>query len=102
MLVFYNDAAGGCWAGASRRSGSWRPSSGARRSAPSTTRASRSTRELPLTIALRGGRPAHARFRIRALEGAEHEIEVSAMPIDAAEGSAARWSFFWPDGDEEA
>ena len=33
--------------------------------------------ELPLTVALRRNRPSLGRFRIRALDGAEHEIQVT-------------------------
>ena len=52
--------------------------------------------DLPLTIALRKGRPAHARHRIRSLDGEDHEIEVSAMPILAAGGSRGAMAIFWP------
>lgn len=51
---------------------------------------------LPLTIALRQGRPAHAEFQIRSLDGGEHEIEVSAMPIVASGGSRGAMAIFWP------
>ncbi len=51
---------------------------------------------LPLTIALRNGSPAHAGLRIRAFDGAEHDIEVSALPIVSAEGSRGAMAFFWP------
>ena len=52
--------------------------------------------ELPLTIALRNGSPAHAGLRIRAFDGAEHDIEVSALPIVSAEGARGAMAFFWP------
>jgi PAS domain-containing protein len=52
--------------------------------------------ELPLVIAIREGRPAHADFRIRAADGAEHEIEVSAMPLMTTEGSRGGMAIFWP------
>lgn len=52
--------------------------------------------ELPLTLALRQGQPAHARFSIRSLDGAEHEIEVSAMPIVATGGQRGAMAIFWP------
>jgi hypothetical protein len=57
--------------------------------------------ELPLTIALRQGRPAHADFRIRSLDGKDHEIEVSAMPIVTAGGSRGAMAIFWPVHDEQ-
>jgi PAS domain-containing protein len=52
--------------------------------------------ELPLTIALRKGRPAHATHHIRSVEGADHEIEVSAMPILSGEGARGAIAIFWP------
>jgi PAS domain-containing protein len=57
--------------------------------------------ELPLVIALRNGRPAHANFKIRSLDGTEHQIEVSAMPIVAAGGSRGAMAIFWPVEDED-
>jgi PAS domain-containing protein len=57
--------------------------------------------ELPLVIALRKGRPAHDDFKIVSLDGAEHQIEVSAMPIVAAGGSRGAMAIFWPIEDED-
>jgi PAS domain-containing protein len=57
--------------------------------------------ELPLTIALRQGTPAHARHRIRSLDGKDHEIEVSAMPIVTTHGSRGAMAIFWRVHDEE-
>jgi PAS domain S-box-containing protein len=57
--------------------------------------------ELPLTIALRQGRPAHANHRIRSLDGKDHEIEVSAMPIVATGGSRGAMAIFWPIGEQK-
>jgi PAS domain-containing protein len=51
--------------------------------------------ELPLTIALRKGRPAHAQHRIQSLDGQEHDIEVSAMPIITGEGARGAIAIFW-------
>jgi PAS domain-containing protein len=58
--------------------------------------------QLPLTIALRKGRPAHANFRIQSLDGTEHDIEVSAMPIVATSGSRGAMAIFWPIHDEDS
>jgi PAS domain-containing protein len=52
--------------------------------------------DLPLTIALRQGRPAHAHFTIRSMKGDEHAIEASALPILASEGTSGALVFFWP------
>jgi PAS domain-containing protein len=55
--------------------------------------------QLPLVIALREGRPAHANFRIHSAAGEEHDIEVSALPISAEEISGAI-AIFWPRHDD--
>jgi PAS domain-containing protein len=52
--------------------------------------------ELPLVVSVRRGRPAHARFTIRAADGAEHEIEASALPIVTPHGSRGAITVFWP------
>jgi PAS domain-containing protein len=51
--------------------------------------------DLPLTIALRQGKPAHANHRIRSLDGKDHEIEVSAMPIVTTHGARGAMAIFW-------
>jgi PAS domain-containing protein len=55
--------------------------------------------ELPLVLTIREGRPAHAELRIRSADGAEHEIEVSALPILTPHGSRGGIAFFWPSKD---
>jgi PAS domain-containing protein len=52
--------------------------------------------ELPLVVAVRQGRPSHARFTIRSTDGDVHEIEVSAFPILTAHGSQGGMAIFWP------
>lgn len=51
--------------------------------------------QLPLMIALRHGRPAHARFTIRSLKGVDTEIEAAAVPILTVEGTRGAMVFFW-------
>jgi PAS domain-containing protein len=51
--------------------------------------------ELPLTIALRHGRPAHARLWIRSMQGVSHDIEAAAVPILTVEGTRGAMVFFW-------
>jgi hypothetical protein len=46
-------------------------------------------------MALREGRAVHDDFRIRAFDGAEHDIEVSAMPIQTSGGSQGAIAIFW-------
>jgi PAS domain-containing protein len=53
--------------------------------------------ELPLTTALREGRPAHAEFCVRAADGEIHRIAASAMPIIGhAAGASGAMVIFWP------
>jgi PAS domain-containing protein len=51
--------------------------------------------ELPLTIALREGRPAYGRFRISADPGLI-EIEVNALPLIGPAGNHGALVVFWP------
>jgi PAS domain-containing protein len=57
--------------------------------------------ELPLTIALRRGRPGHARMEITGADGEDHRIAVSAMPIEARGGQQGAFAIFWPLGDDD-
>jgi PAS domain-containing protein len=54
--------------------------------------------ELPLVVAVRDGRPAHAEFEIRSADGARHRVEASAFPILTAHGSQGGIALFWPAG----
>ena len=51
--------------------------------------------QLPLTIALRRGRPSHARLRIRSMQGIESDIEAAAVPILTVKGTRGAMVFFW-------
>ncbi len=52
--------------------------------------------DLPLVVAVRRGRPAHATFKIRAADGTMQAIEASAFPILTAHGSQGAIAVFWP------
>ena len=59
--------------------------------------------DLPLTRALRDGRPAHAEFRVRDSKGEKHKIAASAMPIVGnANGASGAMVIFWPVDPEQA
>ena len=59
--------------------------------------------ELPLTQALRDGRPAHAEFSVRSVNGKHHKIAASAMPIVGnATGASGAMVIFWPLDAEHA
>lgn len=52
--------------------------------------------ELPLGVALRERRPCHLQLRVRALDGAERDIEVTALPLRGhANRFAGAVAFFW-------
>ena len=55
--------------------------------------------EIPITTAIRDGRPAHGEFWIRSANGSK-PIEASAFPIVASEeGSSGAMILFWPPSD---
>jgi PAS domain-containing protein len=58
--------------------------------------------ELPITLALRRGRPAHSRLCVRSVDGMSHEIEASAMPMLTGSGQRGAIVFFWPREEEAA
>jgi len=51
--------------------------------------------ELPLTVALRDGRPAHGRFCIRSADGREHTIEASAFPLIGSDSEESGAMILW-------
>ncbi|MGE5745994.1 MAG: PAS domain-containing protein [Solirubrobacterales bacterium] len=55
-----------------------------------------SIEELPLTIAVRQGRPGHARMKITGADGSDHDIEVSALPIVSGGSQHGAFAIFWP------
>ena len=57
---------------------------------------------LPLTLALRDGSPAHASVHIHSFSGRVYEVEVSALPIVTGEGARGAMAFFWAQGESEA
>ena len=52
--------------------------------------------ELPLVVAVRNNRPAHANFEIRSTDGHLHSVEVSAFPILTPHGTHGAIAVFWP------
>jgi PAS domain S-box-containing protein len=101
VLIFYNEAAGGLLGRRFEEVGRMEPEEWGTVFGPFDLEGNRlDIEELPLTIALRGGRPAHSRFRIQALDGREHWIEVSAIPITTTAGTSGAMAVFWTDGDE--
>ncbi len=58
--------------------------------------------ELPLVVAVRNGRPAHADFEIRSTDGTRHTVEASAFPILTAHGTRGAIAVFWPTAGDGA
>jgi PAS domain-containing protein len=52
--------------------------------------------EQPLTTMLRHNRAAHAQHRIRSVDGAEHAVAVTGLPIIGADRFQGAMIFFWP------
>jgi PAS domain-containing protein len=102
MLVFFNEAAGVLFGKRFEEVGKMGPGEWGSVFGPFDTDGNPIPfEELPLTVALRRGRPAHSSFRIRSLDGKEHDIEVSAMPIVATGGSRGAMAIFWPAENDE-
>lgn len=49
----------------------------------------------PLTAMLRHNRAAHARHLIRSIDGTEHTVEVTGLPIIGADRFQGAMVFFW-------
>ena len=99
VLLFYNEAAGALLGIPFEEAGRMEPDEWGTRFGPFDAEGRPiPIDELPLTIALREGRPYHASLRIHSADGHDHEIEVSALPITAEETSGAM-AIFWPAGE---
>jgi PAS domain-containing protein len=96
VLLFYNEAAGALLGLPFEEAGRMKPDEWGTRFGPVGADGDPIPFDrLPLTVALREGRPAHSNFRIHAADGEDRDIEVSAFPIAAEETSGAM-AIFWP------
>ncbi len=105
VLIFYNEAAGAMLGMSFEEVGRMEPAEWSARFGPLDADGDPIPVEsLPLTIALRKGRPHHANLLIHGAEGEVVEIEVSALPITAERGPSGAMAIFWPveDGAEAA
>jgi PAS domain-containing protein len=97
VVVFYNEAAGGLLGVRFEEAGHMPPDRWGSEFGPFDRHGEPVPfEELPLTIALRDGRPAHTRLNIRSRQGEQHDIEVSAFPILTADGTSGAIAIFWP------
>lgn len=95
-LVFYNEAAGGLLGKRFEETGrltreQWNEIG------PVDAKGNTVSHEsMPLTVALRDGRPAHGRFFIRTDSGTILEVETSAVPLVSAGDFHGAMVVFWP------
>lgn len=98
-IIFYNEAAGALLGVSFEEFGRKRAEEWGREHGPFDTDGKPlGIEDLPTTKALRKGRPAHGEFTIRSVAGVEHEIEASAMPINAEGDQEGAMILFWPKG----
>jgi PAS domain-containing protein len=101
-LLFYNEAAGELLGLRFEEAGPMGPEEWGTQFRPRVPGGRKlAVEELPLTIALRQGRPGHARMEITGADGKDHRIAVSAMPIEARGGQQGAFAIFWPLADED-
>ena len=96
-LVFYNEAAGALLGMSFEESGRLAPGEWSAMVGPFDGDGKPiEVEELPVTQALRDGRPFHGEYTIHSTRGTEHQVEVSALPIVAPEGRQGAIVVFWP------
>ncbi len=96
VLLFYNEAAGALLGISFEESGRMPASEWGKAVGPFDDDGKpMPLEEIPTTKALRRGRPAHGRFTIRSVKGAEYQIEASALPIVAESEQEGAMIFFW-------
>jgi PAS domain-containing protein len=96
-LVFFNEAAGALVGRRFEETGSMGPQEWGEAFGPVDGEGQPIPWErLPLTVALRHGRPMHARMNIHSQTGDVHDIEVSALPIVGTGGFRGAMAIFWP------
>jgi PAS domain-containing protein len=101
MLLFYNEAAGALLGRRFEESGAMAASEWTSAFGPFDTDGTpMAYDQIPLTVAIREGRPAHFNFHIRLAGGATREVAASGIPIVGAAGSSGAIVIFWPVGSE--
>lgn len=103
-LLFYNEGAGAMLGRPFEDVGQLEPAEWTKAFGPLTDEGEPiPLEELPLTKALREGRPAHSEFSVRGSNGTTHKIAASAMPIiGTANGASGAMVIFWPVDAEHA
>ncbi|MFL5907588.1 MAG: PAS domain-containing protein [Solirubrobacterales bacterium] len=102
-LIFYNEAAGALLGISFEESGRLEATQWSRTISPfGESGEPTPIEERAMTKALRQGRPAHGRFKIRSTTGEEFEVEASALPIVAEGGQEGAMIFFWTQNNSRA
>lgn len=97
-IVFYNDAAAQIVGSPFEELGTMSPEEWTTRYGPFDERGDPLPYdELPATVAVREGRPAYSRFRVRGEPGLL-EVEVGALPLLGPAGYHGAMVFFWVAG----
>jgi PAS domain-containing protein len=97
LLVFYNEAAGMLLGKRFEELGTVGPQEWGSLFGPFDERGEPIPYDdLPLVRAIRAGRPSHAELTVRSTDGTEHDVEVSAFPIQTPHGSQGAIAVFWP------
>jgi PAS domain-containing protein len=95
-LIFFNEAAGDLLGVRFEEAGAMGPAEWGGRFDPSAPDGRPlAVEELPLSIALSQGRPAHSHMRIRSARGDAREIEVTAFPVVGRSGPRGAIAIFW-------
>ena len=104
VLVFFNDAAGALLGKRFEEAGKMPPEEWGTAFGPYDEQGEPIPFErLPLTVALREGRPCHDSFQIQSALGDRHDIEVSAMPLVSTDGGfRGALAIFWPVTDAQS
>jgi PAS domain-containing protein len=101
LLVFFNDAAGGVLGRRFEETGSLSAREWSGEFGPfDESGVPIPMEDLAVTRALRRGRPVYAQQQIRSVDGIDHDIEVTAFPIEAAGGTRGAIIVFWPSEED--
>jgi PAS domain-containing protein len=101
MLLFYNEAAGVLLGRRFEENGTMTAAEWTSQYGPfGSDGAPLPYDQIPLTIAIRSGRPAHFNFKIREAGGGSCEVAASGIPIVGAKGSSGAIVIFWPVTEE--
>ena len=100
VLVFFNEAAGDLLGISYEEAGPMPATEWGTRFEPvADDGAPVAVEELPISVALSEGRPAHRALCIRSADGEERIIEVTAFPVVGRSGQSGALAVFWSPPD---